>query len=59
MKKYFNGSVYRDGHGVGHVLISHNNIAYETSVRLKCPCTNNQTEYKVLVCSRKFSRYGC
>jgi ribonuclease HI len=48
-KLYFDGSVCRDGQGVGNVLISHNNIVYETSVCLEYHCTNNQTEYEALL----------
>jgi len=48
-KLYFDGSVCRDGQGIGNVLISPNNVAYETSVRLEYPCTNNQAEYEALL----------
>jgi ribonuclease HI len=48
-KLYFDGSVCRDGQGVGNVLISPNNMVYETSVRLEYPCTNNQTKYEALL----------
>jgi hypothetical protein len=48
-KLYFDGSVCRDGQGVGNVLISPNNVAYETSVRLDYPCTNNQAKYEALL----------
>jgi ribonuclease HI len=48
-KLYFDGSVYRDGQGVGNVLILPNNVAYKTSVRLEYPCTNNQVEYEALL----------
>ena len=48
-KLYFDGSVCRDGQGIRNVLISPNNVAYETSVRLEYPCTNNQAEYEALL----------
>jgi ribonuclease HI len=48
-KLYFDGSVCREGQGVGNVLISPNNVIYETSVRLEYPCTNNQAEYEALL----------
>jgi hypothetical protein len=34
-KLCFNGSVCRDGQGVGNVFISPNNVVYETSVPLE------------------------
>jgi ribonuclease HI len=46
---YFDGSVCREGQGTGTVLISPNNILYDTSVRLEYNCTNNQTEYEALL----------
>lgn len=48
-KLYFDGSACDDGQGVGNVLISPNNIVYETSVRLEYSCTNNQVEYEALL----------
>jgi hypothetical protein len=30
------------------ILILPNNLVYKTSVRLKYPCTNSQTEYEAL-----------
>src|ERR1041385_1713710 len=48
-KLYFDGSVCREGQGVGTVLISTNNVIYETSVRLEYNCTNNQAEYEALL----------
>jgi hypothetical protein len=57
-KLYFDGSVYREGQGIGIVLISPNNVVYETSVHLEYFCTNNQTEYETFWFT-KFSRHGC
>ena len=48
-KLYFDGSVCDKGQGVGNILISPNNIAYEASVRLEYSCTNNQAEYEALL----------
>ena len=48
-KFYFDGSVCREGQGINDVLISPNNVVYETSVRLEYPCTNNQAEYEALL----------
>ena len=48
-KLYFDGSVCRDGQGIGNVLISPNNVVYETSIRLEYHCTNNQAEYEALL----------
>ena len=48
-KLYFDGSVCREGQGVGTILISPNNVIYETSVRLEYNCTNNQAEYEALL----------
>ena len=48
-KLYFDGSVCREGQGVGNVLISPNNVLYETLVRLEYNCTNNQAEYEALL----------
>jgi hypothetical protein len=35
MKIYFDGSVCRDGQGIGNIFISPNNIVYETLVHLE------------------------
>ena len=48
-KLYFDGSVCSNGQGIGVVLVSPNNISYETLVRLEYPCTNNQTEYEAVL----------
>jgi hypothetical protein len=48
-KLYFDGSVYKDGQGVGIILISPNGAELEMSSRLDFPYTNNQTEYEALL----------
>jgi hypothetical protein len=48
-KLYFDGSVCKDGQGVGIVLISPNDAEIEMSSRLHFHCTNNQTEYQALL----------
>ena len=48
-KLYFDGSVCKDSHGVGIILISPNGAEIEMSSRLDFSCTNNQTEYKALL----------
>jgi ribonuclease HI len=46
---YFDGSVCKDGQGVGIVLISPSGAKFEMSSRLDFYCTNNQTEYQALL----------
>jgi hypothetical protein len=48
-KLYFDGSVCKDGQGVGIVLISSSGAEFEMSSRLDFYCTNNQTEYQALL----------
>jgi ribonuclease HI len=48
-KLYFDGSVCKDGQGVGIVLISPSGAEFEMSNRLSFHCTNNQTKYKALL----------
>jgi hypothetical protein len=48
-KLYFDGSVCKDGQGVGIVLISPSGAEIEMSSRLNFHCTNNQTEYQALL----------
>nr|AAX95307.1 Retrotransposon gag protein, putative [Oryza sativa Japonica Group]ABA93246.1 retrotransposon protein, putative, unclassified [Oryza sativa Japonica Group] len=48
-KIYFDGSSCKEGQGIGVVLISPNGMCYEASVLLEYYCTNNQTEYNVLL----------
>jgi ribonuclease HI len=48
-KLYFDGSVCKDGQGVGIVLISPNGAEIEMSSRLNFHCSNNQTEYQALL----------
>ena len=46
---YFDGSVYRDGQGVGVVYISPHGSIFEASCHLEYFCTNNQDEYEALL----------
>jgi hypothetical protein len=46
---FFDGSTYREGQGVGIILISSRGAIFEQSVRLKYFCTNNQTEYEAIM----------
>jgi hypothetical protein len=48
-KLYFDGSVCKDGQGVGIVLISPSSAKIEMSSQLNFHCTNNQTEYQALL----------
>jgi hypothetical protein len=45
-KLFFDGSTYREGQGVGVVLISSREAVFEQLVRLEYFCTNNQAEYE-------------
>ena len=46
---YFDGSVCRNGQGVGIVYISPHGAVFEASCRLEYFCTNNQAEYEALL----------
>ena len=46
---YFDGSVYKDGQGVGIILVSPNSAKIGMSSRLDFYCTNNQTKYEALL----------
>jgi len=48
-KLYFDGSAYKQGKGVGVVIISPNGAEFEMSNRLNYYCTNNQVEYEALL----------
>jgi hypothetical protein len=48
-KLYFDGSVSKDGQGIGIILVSPNGAKIEMSSRLDFSCTNNQTEYEALL----------
>ena len=48
-KLYFDGSVCKDGQGVGIILISPNGAEIGMSSQLDFSCTNNQTEYEALL----------
>jgi hypothetical protein len=46
---FFDGSAYREGQGVGIVLISPRGAIFEQSVHLEYFCTNNQAEYEAIL----------
>jgi hypothetical protein len=46
---FFDGSAYREGQGVGIILISSRGAIFEQSVRLEYFCTNNQAEYEAIM----------
>jgi ribonuclease HI len=46
---YFDGSVMKEGAGVGLVFISPQGMRMEYMVRLHLPASNNATEYKALI----------
>jgi ribonuclease HI len=46
---FFDGSSYREGQGVGVVLISPRGAVFEQSVHLEYFCTNNQAEYEAIL----------
>jgi hypothetical protein len=46
---FFDDSAYREGQGVGIVLISPRGAVFEQSVRLEYFCTNNQAEYEAIL----------
>jgi hypothetical protein len=43
---YFDGSVCRDGCGIGILLVSPRGATYSFSIRLPTTCTNNLAEYE-------------
>jgi ribonuclease HI len=46
---YFNGSVMKEGAGVGLIFISPLGLCMEYMVRLHFPASNNVTEYEALI----------
>jgi hypothetical protein len=46
---FFDGSAYREGQGVGIVLISPRGVVFEQSVHLEYFYTNNQAKYEVIL----------
>ena len=48
-KVYFDGSVCKDGQGVGIVVVSPNGAIVEMSCRLEHICTNDQAKYEALL----------
>jgi ribonuclease HI len=45
---YFDGSVCRDGCGIGILLVSPRGATYSFSIRLPTTCTNNLAEYEAV-----------
>jgi hypothetical protein len=48
-KFYFDGSVCKNGQGVGIIVVSPNGAIFEMSCQLDDICTNNQAEYEALL----------
>jgi ribonuclease HI len=48
-KLFLDGSAYREGQGVGVVLVSPRGAIFEQSVHLEYFCTNNQAEYEAIL----------
>jgi ribonuclease HI len=48
-KLFFDGSTYREGQGVGVILISPRGAIFEQSVHLEYFCTNNQVECEAIL----------
>jgi hypothetical protein len=48
-KLFFDGSTCREGQGVRVVLVSSRGAIFEQLVHLEYYCTNNQTEYEVIL----------
>jgi ribonuclease HI len=48
-KLFFDSSAYREGQGVGFVLISPRGAVFETSTHLEYFCTNNQAKYEAIL----------
>jgi ribonuclease HI len=46
---YFDGSVCKEGQGIGIILVSPRNDTFDFSSRFKAHCTNNQAEYEDLL----------
>lgn len=46
---YFDGSVCKEGQGVGVVLVSPHDAYFEFSNQLEYDCTNNQTKFESLL----------
>jgi hypothetical protein len=49
LKLFYDGLAYREGRGVGVVLISPRGSVFETSAHLEYFCTNNQAEYEAIL----------
>jgi hypothetical protein len=48
-KLFFDGSAYRNGQGVGVVLVSPKGVVFEKLVHLEYYCTNNQAKYEAIL----------
>jgi ribonuclease HI len=48
-KLFFDGSAYRNGQGVGVVLVSPKGVVFEKSIHLEYYCTNNQAKYEAIL----------
>jgi hypothetical protein len=48
-KLFFDDSMYREGQGVGAVLISHINAIFKQSTHLEYLYINNQDKYEVIL----------
>jgi ribonuclease HI len=49
LKLFFDGSVSREGQGVGVILVSPKGAIFEQSDRLEYYCMNNQAEYEAIL----------
>jgi ribonuclease HI len=54
---YFDGSVCKEGQGIGIVFVSPRNATLDFSIRLKDYCTNNQAEYEALLFGLELLNY--
>ena len=46
---FFDGSTYKQGGGVGTVLISPQGISFEYAIPIKLTSTNNQAQYEAIL----------
>lgn len=50
-KLYFDGSNYRNGIGVGMLIILSDNLPTQFKYKIDGPCSNNEAEYEALISS--------